>query len=100
MDIESIFTPGMVVSRRALSFLLDRDDRSCRNMIRDARKRGIPIVPSEGGYKLAESEEEKRELLAMYKGRALDELHTYNALCRALQLEGQISVEEMLEAVE
>lgn len=92
MDIESIFTPGVVISRRALSFLLDRDDRSCRNLIRDARKRGIPIVPSDGGYKLAESDEEKRELLAMYKGRALDELHTYSALCKALQIEGQVEI--------
>ena len=90
--MEDIFAPGVVISRSDLSARLGVTDRTARAMIRVARKQGIPIVPSPGGYKLAETEIEKRELLAMYKSRALDELHTYSALCKAMQVEGQIEL--------
>lgn len=92
--MQELFKPGVVISRKALSAKLQVTDRTARNMIRDARKQGIPIVPVPGGgYKIAESDSEKRELLELYRGRALDELHTYSMLYKAIQIEGQTSLE-------
>lgn len=36
-------------------------------------------------------------LLAMYRKRALDELTTYSRLAKAMQVPGQMTVEELLE---
>lgn len=46
----------------------------------------------DGGYKLAETDEEKKMLLAMYRKRALDELGTYRRLARAMQVDGQMEM--------
>ena len=62
-------------------------------MIREQRRQGVPIVAlKDGGYKLAETEEEKQALLAMYRKRALDELDTCSRLAKAMQVDGQMEM--------
>ena len=46
----------------------------------------------DGGYKLAETDEEKKMLLAMYRKRALDELDTYRLLAKSMQVDGKMEV--------
>ena len=100
MLFDGVFENNAVRSRDELVDIFNTTDRTVRNMIRDARRQGIPIMAvPEGGYKLAATDEEKQMLLRAYKGRAMDELVTYSALRKTLQLDGQISVEELLEAV-
>jgi len=95
-----VFEDNNIRSREELVDILNVPDRTVRNLIREARRQGIPIMAlPNGGYKLASTDEEKQKLLHMYKGRAMDELVTYSALRKTLQLDGQISVEELLEAV-
>ena len=95
--IENLFSDGSVWTREELVMLTDMPDRAIRNMIREARRQGVPIMAlPNGGYKLAQTSEEKQKLLHMYRGRAMDELCTYSALHKTLQLDGQISVEDML----
>lgn len=98
--IEDMFSDGSVWTRSELVMLLDLPDRSIRNMIREARRQGLPIMAlPNGGYKLAQTQEEKQKLLHMYRGRAMDELCTYSALSKTMQLDGQLSVEDMLQEV-
>ena len=98
--IEDLFGDGSAFTRKELVMLLDLPDRHIRNMIRDARRQGLPIMALPGGgYKLAQTNEEKQKLLHMYRGRAMDELVTYSALSKTMQLDGQLSVEDMLEEV-
>ena len=95
-----VFEDNNIRSRQELVDIFNIPDRAVRNLIRKARRQGIPIMAlPDGGYKLAQTNEEKQKLLHMYRGRAMDELTTYSALSKTLQLDGQISVEEMLEAV-
>lgn len=95
--IENLFGDGSIWTREELSLLTDMPDRSIRNMIREARRQGVPIMAlPNGGYKLAQTSEEKQKLLHMYRGRAMDELITYSALSKTMQLDGQISVEDLL----
>ena len=95
-----IFEDDNIRSREELAEIFDTSDRAVRNLIRQARRQGIPIMAlPNGGYKMASTDEEKQKLLHMYKGRAMDELVTYSALRKTLQLDGQITVEELLEAV-
>lgn len=90
--------PGSIYSRKNLEALTGMPDRANRHMIRAQRRQGVPIVAlPEGGYKLAETDEEKKMLLAMYRKRALDELATYSRLAKAMQVPGQMTVEELLE---
>lgn len=90
-----------VYSRPLLSVLMGLDDRTMRNKIREMRRNGIPVVAVKGGgYKIAETDVEKRQLLHMYRKRAMDELVTYRQLEKTLQLDGQVSVEELLEEAE
>lgn len=99
--IENLFGDGSIWTRKELTLLTDMPDRSIRNMIREARRQGVPIMAlPNGGYKLAQTSEEKQKLLHMYRGRAMDELTTYSALSKTMQLDGQISVEDMLAAIE
>lgn len=94
--IEELFGDGSVWTRQELSTITDLPDRSIRNMIREARRQGVPIMAlPNGGYKLAQTSEEKQKLLHMYRGRAMDELCTYSALSKTMQLDGQISVEDI-----
>ena len=98
--IEDMFSDGSVWTRSELVMLLDLPDRSIRTMIREARRQGLPIMAlPNGGYKLAQTQEEKQKLLHMYRGRAMDELCTYSALSKTMQLDGQLSVEDMLQEV-
>ena len=95
-----VFEDNNIRSREELVDIFNIPDRSVRNLIREARRQGIPIMAlPNGGYKLAQTNEEKQKLLHMYRGRAMDELVTYSALRKSLQLDGQITVEELLEAV-
>ena len=95
-----VFEDNRIWSREELVDILNVPDRTVRNLIREARRKGMPIMALPGGgYKLAQTNEEKQKLLHMYRGRAMDELVTYSALSKTLQLDGQMSVEEMLEAV-
>ena len=91
--LEGIFSNGSVRGRQELSEILGVPDRTVRNIIRRARRDGLPIMAlPDGGYKIAQTNEEKQKLLRMYRGRAMDELRTYSALKKSLQLDGQISV--------
>ena len=95
--IENLFSDGSIWTRQELSNITNQPDRAIRNMIREARRQGVPIMAlPNGGYKLAQTSEEKQKLLHMYRGRAMDELCTYSALSKTMQLDGQISVEDML----
>lgn len=59
--------PGITYTRQNLEALTGMPDRANRRMIREQRRQGVPIVAlKDGGYKLAETEEEKQALLAMY----------------------------------
>lgn len=97
---KTAFENHNTMSRKELAKMLNLPDRAMRNLIRKARRQGVPIMAlPEGGYKLAETREEKQKLLNMYRGRAMDELGTYSALRKTMQLDGQISVEDMLSAL-
>nr|DAH28299.1 MAG TPA: hypothetical protein [Caudoviricetes sp.] len=85
--------PGITYTRKNLEALTGMPDRANRHMIRAQRRQGVPIVAlPDGGYKLAETDEEKKMLLAMYRKRALDELGTYHRLAKAMQVDGQMEV--------
>ena len=93
--IEQLFDKQPTWTRAELSRELGLADRKVRDIIRAARKKGVPIMALQtGGYKLAETEAEMQQLLHMYEGRALDELGTYYALRRTLVPDGQLSLEE------
>ncbi len=92
--------PSTVYSRARLAQLMGTDDRAMRDSVRRRRREGIPIVAVRGGgYKIAETDAEKRELLNMYRSRALDELTTYSRLCRSMQIDGQTAVDEIVREV-
>jgi len=87
---------GRVYSRINLSRILGTDDRTMRAWIREQRRAGVPIVPMQGGgYKIAETDDERQELLSLYRSRALDELTTYSRLQKAMQIPGQVSVHDL-----
>lgn len=82
--------PGITYTRQNLEALTGMPDRANRRMIREQRRQGVPIVAMpEGGYKLAETEAEKKRLLAMYRVRAMDEFETYKMLAAYLRGEGE-----------
>lgn len=90
--------PGITYTRKNLEALTGMPDRENRRMIRAQRRQGVPIVAlKDGGYRLAETDEDKKALLDMYRKRALDELATYSMLAKAMQVPGQMTVEELLE---
>lgn len=92
--------PGITYTRKNLEALTGMPDRANRHVIRAQRRQGVPIVAlPDGGYKLAETDEEKKMLLAMYRKRALDELATYSMLAKAMQVPGQMTVEELLDGL-
>ena len=98
---EESMEQSKVYSRQELAALMGVDDRTMRAEIRKQRRMGVPIMALKtGGYKMAETDEEKLELLKMYRNRALDELVTYNRLRKMMQVEGQISVMDLAEMVD
>lgn len=89
---------GVTYTRQNLEVLTGMPDRANRQMIRAQRRKGVPIVAlPDGGYRLAETDEDKKMLLDMYRKRALDELAAYSLLAKAMQVDGQMTVEELLE---
>lgn len=93
--------PARVYSRSSLAQHMGLNDRAMRAMVRAQRREGIPIVAVRGGgYKLAENDVEKRELLNMYRSRALDELTTYSKLMKTMQIDGQVTVAELIDRLE
>ena len=61
--IEAAFQTGLAFSRSQLSRIANKDDRTVRENIRLLRRAGVPIVAlKDGGYKLAETPEEKAQL--------------------------------------
>lgn len=85
--------PGITYTRKNLEALTGMPDRENRRMIRAQRRQGLPIVAlKDGGYRLAETDEDKKALLDMYRKRALDELDTYSRLAKAMQVDGQMEV--------
>lgn len=89
---------GVTYTRQNLEALTGMPDRANRNMIRAQRRQGVPIVAlPDGGYRLAETDEDKKMLLDMYQKRFLDELATYSLLAKAMQVDGQMTVEELME---
>jgi len=98
-SVEDIFTAkdNRVWTRERLAKTLGTTDRRMREQIQAARREGIPIMAlPEGGYKLAETPDEKRQLLHMHLGRALDLLKTYRALKESMTDERQITIDEAL----
>lgn len=92
--------PGITYTRKNLEALTGMPDRANRHMIRAQRRQGVPIVAlPDGGYRLAETDEDKKMLLDMYQKRFLDELTTYHLLAKAMQVDGQMTVEELVEKV-
>ena len=90
--------PGITYTRKNLETLTGMPDRENRRMIRAQRRQGVPIVAlKDGGYRLAETDEAKKALLDMYSKRWLDELDTYRLLAKSMQVDGQMTVEELLE---
>lgn len=95
-----VMAPGITYTRKNLESLTGMPDRANRNMIRAQRRQGVPIVAlKDGGYRLAETDEDKKALLDMYRKRALDELATYSMLAKAMQVPGQMTVEELLDGL-
>ena len=85
--------PGITYTRKNLEELTGMPDRENRRRIRAQRRQGVPIVAlKDGGYRLAETDEDKKALLDMYRKRALDELDTYSRLAKAMQVDGQMEV--------
>lgn len=85
--------PGITYTRENLETLTGMPDRANRRMIRAQRRQGVPIVAlKDGGYRLAETDEDKKALLDMYRKRALDELATYRRLAKSMQVDGQMEV--------
>lgn len=90
------FPEGVTLTRAQLQALWDMPDRSVRRRITELRRAGEPIVACpEGGYKLAETAEERRMLLGQYWARIKDQLYTVRKLEKLMQCDGQISVEDM-----
>ena len=88
-----VMAPGITYTRKNLEALTGMPDRANRRMIREQRRQGVPIVAlKDGGYKLAETEEEKQALLAMYRKRDLDELDTCSRLAKAMHVDGQMEM--------
>lgn len=84
---------GITYTRKNLEALTGMSDRENRRMIRAQRRQGVPIVAlKDGGYRLAETDEDKKALLDMYRKRALDELDTYSRLAKAMQVDGHMEV--------
>lgn len=93
-------SPNITYSRGILATLMGKEDRGMRAMVRKQRREGIPIMAVKGGgYKIAETDAEKLQLLQLYRGRALDELTTYSKLLKSMQLDGQMTVQELVERV-
>lgn len=89
------FKPNTIYRRDELAHSLGITDRAVRIIVRKQRRAGVPIMAlKQGGYKLAETEAEKRELINLYLNRALDELETLNRLRNAMQVPGQTRLEE------
>lgn len=87
-----VMAPGITYTRKNLEALTGMPDRENRRMIRAQRRQGVPIVAlPDGGYKLAETDEEKM-FLAMYRKRALDELDTCSRLAKAMHVDGQMEM--------
>lgn len=65
-------------SIKELASLVDLDERSIYEVINSLRKKGVPIcaqrsgVPSDRGYYIATSEQERKEGLAAYKSQVKD----------------------------
>lgn len=85
--------PGITYTRKNLEALTGMPDRANRRMIRAQRRQGVPIVAlKDGGYRLAETDKDKKALLDMYRKLALDELATYSMLAKSMQVDGQMEV--------
>ncbi len=98
--IELLSTGGRW-TRDELVFNSGKDDRSVRDEIRTLRRKGFPVLGLPGGgYKLAATDFEKSEMLHQIKGRALDLLKTYALLERTMDVDGQITLDELLGALE
>lgn len=100
MEIREILESGYSYSRVELSLQTGLSDRHVRDRIRKLRREGVPILPlKDGGYKLAETDEEKQQLLNLYRCRAMDELKTYSALKKSFHNSGQTVIEEMEKVI-
>ena len=83
MQIEDYIPKGMenAVRREELCRITGKDDRVNRDAIREARKRGVPIVVSpRGGYYITEDEAEITHLRNEMLSRAMDMLQTASRL--------------------
>lgn len=93
--IKELFKEGRIWTRRRLAQELGVSDREVRRMIQRARRQGVPIVALPGGgYKRAETPEEKKRLLNMYLSRATNEFKTYHLIRQTLYHPQQTRLEE------
>ncbi|WP_278530492.1 hypothetical protein [Enterococcus asini] len=66
------------ITTKELGMLVDLDQRSIFEVINSLRKKGVPVcaqrsgVPSDRGYYIATSEQERTEGLAAYKSQVTD----------------------------
>lgn len=66
------------ISIKEVASLVDLDERSIYEVINSLRKKGVPVcaqrsgIPSERGYYIATSEQERAEGLAAYKSQVKD----------------------------
>lgn len=101
ITVQEALENGGTWTRSQLAELTHRPDRYVRLEIRRLRREGMPIMSiKRGGYKLASTPEEQEEMLHQLKGRALDLLRTHSIMSNALQVDGQISLQELLDALE
>lgn len=93
--IKELFKDGRIWTRRSLAKELEVSDRAARKMIQQARRQGVPIVALKGGgYKRAETPEEKTQLLQMYLTRATNEFKTYHLIRQSIHHPRQMRLEE------
>lgn len=93
MIIENLLTINGVMSRLELQEATGLTDRAVRNQIAKERDLGVDIVPvAPRGYKIAESDEEIKNLENVYIGRAVTMLKRAKALRSKRQSKGQIKM--------
>jgi len=101
IEIIELLETGRVFSRDELAFYSGQCDRQVRDDIRKLRRQGIPVLAvANGGYKIAATIDEEMEILQQLKGRALDLLRTYSMMAKTIEIDGQISLHELLDALE
>ena len=70
------------ITSKKIEVLLRVPGTFVREIVREARRNGLPIGSSSKGYYLIEKESELEETVRHLKSRAMSELRTYNIMKR------------------